>query len=354
MKIGILTFHWATNYGAVLQCYALQSFLESKGHTVVVIDYKPKTYDDTLIHYLKYRCFLHHKDYLREKKKEQSLKQFRESHLHLSNRVYECAKIGDLVQGLDMVISGSDQVLNPYFLLAGEGWRCPSSAYFLDFPFKGKKIAYAVSFGCTQYPENAIKKASKLISVFDKVSVREVTGVNIVKAMGRNDAVIVPDPTLLQMSKFYHQIALESNLKLPNSYLYSFFIRNIDYRKKSITSLNIEDIILWNEDDNHYGLESWLSKIMHSKLVLTDSFHCMVICLKLHKPFVIVTDLEGKQGMNDRFYTILEELKMTNRIVHKSKIDQVTSFFKDYINWEDIDSVLSNKASIASAFFNYN
>ena len=32
MNIGILTFHWATNYGAVLQCYALQSYLTSIGH----------------------------------------------------------------------------------------------------------------------------------------------------------------------------------------------------------------------------------------------------------------------------------------------------------------------------------
>ena len=39
MKIGILTFHWATNYGAVLQTYALQTYLESLGHVVQIIDY---------------------------------------------------------------------------------------------------------------------------------------------------------------------------------------------------------------------------------------------------------------------------------------------------------------------------
>lgn len=45
MKIGILTFHWATNYGAVLQCYALQEYLREQGHDVEIINYKPWHFD---------------------------------------------------------------------------------------------------------------------------------------------------------------------------------------------------------------------------------------------------------------------------------------------------------------------
>lgn len=48
MKIGILTFHWATNYGAVLQSYALQEYLSAHGHEVCIINYKPKNYDISL------------------------------------------------------------------------------------------------------------------------------------------------------------------------------------------------------------------------------------------------------------------------------------------------------------------
>ena len=40
MKIGILTFQRADNYGAMLQCYALQEYLKSAGHEVEVIDYR--------------------------------------------------------------------------------------------------------------------------------------------------------------------------------------------------------------------------------------------------------------------------------------------------------------------------
>lgn len=40
MRVGILTFHRAHNYGAVLQCYALQKVLKNLGHEVQVIDYR--------------------------------------------------------------------------------------------------------------------------------------------------------------------------------------------------------------------------------------------------------------------------------------------------------------------------
>ena len=43
MKIGILTFHRAHNYGAVLQCYALQEILQRLGYDVYVIDYRQPT-----------------------------------------------------------------------------------------------------------------------------------------------------------------------------------------------------------------------------------------------------------------------------------------------------------------------
>ena len=40
MKIGILTFHRAENFGATLQAYALQTYLSQQGHDVNIIDYR--------------------------------------------------------------------------------------------------------------------------------------------------------------------------------------------------------------------------------------------------------------------------------------------------------------------------
>ena len=38
-KIGIITYHFALNYGAVLQCYALKEYLSSIGYDVIVLNY---------------------------------------------------------------------------------------------------------------------------------------------------------------------------------------------------------------------------------------------------------------------------------------------------------------------------
>lgn len=40
MKTGIITFHRAINYGAVLQTYALQKYLNNDGYDAEVIDYR--------------------------------------------------------------------------------------------------------------------------------------------------------------------------------------------------------------------------------------------------------------------------------------------------------------------------
>ena len=42
MKIGIITYHSAHNYGAVLQAFALQEYLQKQGHDVQIINYKIK------------------------------------------------------------------------------------------------------------------------------------------------------------------------------------------------------------------------------------------------------------------------------------------------------------------------
>ena len=88
MKIGIITFHWATNYGAVLQAYALQSFLTKLGHDVKIIDYKPRFYEKSF-----FRCFKTKKPWLIKKiliefYKEQPFIFFRKKYFKLTARYH--------------------------------------------------------------------------------------------------------------------------------------------------------------------------------------------------------------------------------------------------------------------------
>ena len=48
-KIGIITFHRAKNYGAVLQAYALQHTLKQLGSDCEIVDYKCENIDNGYI-----------------------------------------------------------------------------------------------------------------------------------------------------------------------------------------------------------------------------------------------------------------------------------------------------------------
>ena len=111
-------------------------------------------------------------------------------------------------RGFDASISGSDQVLSPFFLMNGDEKGKVTPAYFLGFPYDGIRIGYALSFGCVTYPEDASKVAAPYVNAFDHLSVREATGVGIVRSMGRKDVELVQDPTLLMNSDFsgFHQL----------------------------------------------------------------------------------------------------------------------------------------------------
>lgn len=341
MKIGILTFHWAVNYGAVLQCYALQTFLQGLGHEVEVINYKPRYYDDTFCSFIRKKKFLHLQEYLNTRRKDASLELFRAQKLNLSRRICTCQEIGRMADRYDAIISGSDQVMNYQFLSHGEGKGVITPSYFLPFPFGGKRIGYALSFGCTEYPERMRDIVSGYIRNFDFISVRESSGVDIVKSMGRDDAVVVPDPTLRMESEFYLQIADDAIGCNAAGYVYCFFIRNISKMRQDIGKVLDGLPAVWNNDDGDYSMAGWLAKIRDAEFVVTDSFHCVAMSLKLHRRFAVVTELEGNVGMNDRFYTLLGRVGLEDRIVYKEDTNRIRTLRCQEIDWLQVDNTLS-------------
>lgn len=357
-KLGILTFHHVTNYGAVLQCYALQTYLQRQGFETEVINYKPRKQEDTLYNFFRFRKFKDLASYCLTRKREQQLRKFRAERLAVSPvTLRTMAEVQRYVDRFDIIVSGSDQVLNPSSLLyseayGGKGSVCP--VYFLGFSFTGRKYGYALSFGVTQYPEPQLSIARKYIRSFDKLSVRENTGVNIVETMGRNDAIVVPDPTFLQESSFYHELADAAGGAHKGAYTYSFFIRDVKATRSKMEELRMEKTVLWNNDDGEYSLEGWLNKIRNAAFVITDSFHCMVMCLKLHTPFAVITKLAGKNGMNDRFYTILEKLGMEERIIYQEDMQLLVALMDspNAIDWETLDGILAQYAQEGISFLN--
>ena len=183
MNIGILTFFESDNYGTVLQAFALQHYLETKCHSVELLRIKravnaaSQHFSYTAVRYtfyekalIKVMSFLHQSD---EKKKKAAFKQFRDTYLHLSERIYETDDelLRDPPQ-YDLYLSGGDQIWNPYH-------KVFSYHYMLDFLPKGvMKASYSSSFGVTEIKENNIReKMCVLLSDYKAVSVREKSGV---------------------------------------------------------------------------------------------------------------------------------------------------------------------------------
>jgi len=351
MKIGILTFHWATNYGAILQSYALQTYLEKKGHDVYIINYRPQTYKKTL-----FRCFFNKKfwlffSYLKEYIKEMKLDTFRQKYLKETILYGSLEELKRNAPQFDMYVCGSDQIWNPYLTTKGEGNK-PTSAYFLDFgEATVKRIAYAVSFGCKEYPEEASDIARKYISEFQAISVREESGISIVKQLGYENPIKLPDPTLLLAHEDYlFENSTEASTQkkafvyiLRNEYKEAYKI--ISYLKKDYT------IDSTNKFFDPNSVEDWVGSIKNASIVITNSFHGAVFSIIFHVPFIVLQASGRKAGMNDRFSTLLQALGLENRVLDRIDLNSVNQLLNKEINWETVDVKLNALRKDVVSFF---
>lgn len=341
MKIGILTFHWATNYGAVLQTYALQQYLSEQGHQVEIINYKPRRYDwmgiRTVLRHPK--CMLQQ---LRLRSREKLISGFRDKYLNATLRYTSSKDMRKLSSQYDVVISGSDQVLNPSFTCGGEGH--PTDAYFLGFVGGHTlRLGYAVSFGCQRYPTEARKYADGWIHNFDAVGFREESGKNILLQLGyEKPSKLVPDPTLLIGDKIFDMI------KLPTSNLAEYTCVYLlgDTR---LVNMAGEQFFFIDEQHQSLGLEKWLSCIRGSKALVTNSYHGMLMGILMHKPFAVLS--KKQKGQNDRLFTVLSRLGLSNRIVENDN-DSIKAVLNQPISWDAVDAALCSFRSQGVEFLN--
>lgn len=342
MKIGILTFHWATNYGAILQAYALQTMLEKMGHCVEIISYKPSKYDNNLWTFIRARKFIHLREYFNTISKEKQLRAFRKKYLHTTQRFTKEKSVGNVSSNYDVIITGSDQVMNPSFLKNGEPRG--STAYFLGFgDNRFKRIAYAVSFGTTDYPKDLCHRVSRLVESYAALSVRESTGVHIFNMMGRSDAIVVPDPTLLLKSEYYDKI-----ISAPQKRKDLIFVYMLHNRTAFISSLKkgpIAGRLMFSQDES---LEQWIDNIRSAQAMITNSFHGVVFCLIYHIPFVVVLKQKENVGMNDRFFTLLGRCNLLDRITTEQEYKYSMITFP--IDWKMVDKAIGKFVEVGLKF----
>lgn len=339
MKIGIMTFHWATNYGAVLQAYALQEYLTQLKNDVEIIDYVPFTQRKGLMKCFVSRNFLTVKKKLKGYLKEVKIRKFRIEHLKLSTHKYSSnAELCSNPPQYDAYICGSDQIWNPYFTLYGE--KKETFSYFLNFAPEGKiRIAYAASFGCEVYSEDLMNLTRPILKTFDAISVREKSGLNILEELGIEDGSLVADPTLLLNVQDYEKLLNKTNIK--SQRLFSYILHDEQNEAKKV-KIYIKRCIGSDEcndagQNDSLSVEDWICSIKNSDIVLTNSYHGMMFSILFHTRFIIMPVSGSLSSMNDRIKTVLSYYGLEERYLEIYDEKQIECLLNANIDWKSVE-----------------
>lgn len=361
MKIGILTLPLHTNYGGILQAYALQTVLERMGNEVVVIDRKrtvKTTWKRDMISY-PYRLF---QRYIRGKRQQKirwevayRKKQTIETSLinRFINRninVFHIEDLCDIQDGdFDAIVVGSDQIWRkPYYCAT----ISPNIATaYLNFTkgWRLVRIAYSASFGVDnwEYSEEETKVCAEAIKFFDAVSVREESGVNLCKKYLQKDAAWTLDPTLLLSAQDYisliHNKTENVDSKRKELFVYildkSVEKQNLVNRIAKQKGLEISDFQIKSYNSEEIKpckpVEEWLDGILRADFIVTDSFHACVFSIIMHKPFIAIIN---KERGASRFETLSSKFGVSENIIVETKLyDDKKSYEIDNIVYEKLE-----------------
>lgn len=340
MKISILTFSKETNFGATLQCYALCKVLQGMGHNVDIIDIQLKSYSmswySAIMRLPMVWLFC----------------QFRKQYLNIFTRHFNVENLCRNYPKSDLYIVGSDQVWNPAITK-----RLDPLIYFFSFLPRGvRRISYAASFGTEtwNYP-NLTSQVKELIHQFDAVSVREESGVNICKDVFNVDATLVVDPTLF-LSSYDKICGHYDNLRETNELVYFTFMKK-KAEQKVIADFseanNLQAVILrsnrpiprfkWRP---YITVAEWLNNIRYAKIIVTDSFHCMVFCIIFHKKFVAVP---AKKGRSTRQESLLRQLGLLDYYCKDTSFLYKTLeyVYNTNINYTETDMIINEMRKLS-------
>lgn len=340
MKVGILTFHRALNYGAVLQCYALQSSLEKLGVEVEVIDYEnafiSKFYSPFYIEKMNPRKFAYMLYAFRSKiKRNRVFSQYRKKYLKLSKSTYTEDTIKKSDTEYDVIIVGSDQVWN---LEQTQG----DLNYLLQFAETANRVSYAASIGIEKLPESQYKDFERELKKFAAISVREKSSVKIVRDVAKKDAVVSLDPTLLLSKKEWEAVAEPSAPIAHEKYICVYKINSskaYEYAAYLSKKTGLKVIAIKPDrtcpkafqKELYASPNDFLSYIRNATYVVTDSFHGTVFSILYEKQFIACLD-SRKNNKNTRIVELLEMVGLKECLIDSSeKIMDAIENDNDYV-----------------------
>ena len=354
MRIGILTLPLHTNYGGILQVYALQTVLERMGHKVVVFDTPNKSYMPPLwklpVSMTKRvllkglgkvdRIFIEHHLNKTLPVIAKYIQPFIDYHIH--RKVIR--KFTDLKsQDFDAIVVGSDQVWRSiYFIPMWFGQPIENAYLFFTKGWKIKRISYAASFGTDkwEYNKEQTLHSKEALQMFDAVSVREENGVKLCKQYFEVDALHVLDPTMLLDANDYIELFKQKQTPKSKGNLLNYVLDETDEIENLIKKVaSVKKMIPFAVNNPYEGdetkplnqrikpsVETWLRGFYDADFVITDSFHACVFSIIFKKQFIVVGNRE--RGMA-RFESLLKMFGLEERLVDE-KVDINTLQSIDY------------------------
>jgi len=341
MKIGILTFHCAHNYGAVLQCYATQEFLRSKGYDVEIINYRPKYLLDPYKRFNIKRIISKNpiriiKNVIKELivlsiriKRWRGFEEFINTNLILSNKVTK----ESIPDNYDIYIVGSDQIWNPQIT------RGFDRTYFCKFPFvKGNKryIAYAASMEAKTLDNNAIEHYRDNLRHFDAISVRENKLLDLLQPLIDKPVVQVLDPTLMISPQIWDKIQSDNDEE--DKYVAVYQVRNnvntirIAYHIANQIGAKVKILVAspqinMKDTEQTATPEDFVSTIRSAACVVTTSFHGSAFSVIFNRPFYTI---KLNDGADSRSSSLLDSLDLKDRMIGINDLPTFTLI--DYTN----------------------
>lgn len=239
--------------------------------------------------------------------------------------------------------SGSDQIWNSSTLYV-------DPLYYLRFAPQKKRVAFAPSFGRDFVSEYNKEKMASWIADIPYLSVREDSGVTLVKQLTERKAKQLLDPTLMISSEQWCSL-----LSLPsgtNRYILAYFLDTPSDKARMVLKemsalLKCKVISIPHEfADMTYcdekvaaGPIEFLKLVKNAQLVCTDSFHGTAFSINFHTPFYVFERAYGTASkQSSRVLSILRKVNMLDRYEPKGNYEKW-----NYIDFEQSDKILSEE-----------
>ncbi|MDD2970816.1 MAG: polysaccharide pyruvyl transferase family protein [Lachnospiraceae bacterium] len=355
-RVGILTFHTANNYGAVLQCYALRSTF-NKYADCDVINYINSNIENRAS---AKRFFLLHKNFIgfimwglnarAFNKRQRIFDEFREKKLkvNFSGKLFLTEDMQKLNSEYDLFVVGSDQVWNLNL-------TDNDITYFLDFVCDdSKKYSYAASVG-NEEVINSKTDCLELLKKFQQISIREKSTVDWMKRKGILNITQNIDPVFLLDSNMWIEIAEDFIYKRkyllffvngkPNKLTYNLVVKISKEKKLKILYMANEDRFYRFPLIKHMvGIspEKFLGVIKNASFIVTDSFHVTAFSIIFHKEFIY----DDRGFYNNRVIDLTNQLRLEGRcITNYCNNDDL-----DATTWEQVDLRIKSQRQIGHCY----